>query len=153
VTGSEPLGWRHATPNDADHLAEMNARLIRDEGSRNPMTVPELADRMRGWLRSGEYQAIVFLSGSQTAAYALYCKEDAGIYLRQLFVERSRRRHGIGRMALGILRSSVWPLGARVRVEVLATNSEGAAFWRSLGFSEYATTLELLPTAALGVGP
>ena len=153
MTDPEPLDWRHATPGDMDLLAEMNARLIRDEGSRNPMTVPELGERMRGWLRSGEYHAILFSRGSQTVAYALYRKEDAGVYLRQLFVERTGRRRGIGRAALAILRSSVWPPGARVRVEVLATNPEGAAFWRSVGFSEYATTLELVPTGAPSAGP
>jgi GNAT superfamily N-acetyltransferase len=151
VTDPEPLDWRHATPNDADLLAEMNARLIRDEGSRNPMTLPELADRMRGWLRSGEYHAILFLGGSQTVAYALYRKEAAGIHLRQLFVEPSRRRRGAGRAALEILRSSVWPPGARVRVEVLATNPEAAEFWRAVGFRDYASTLELVPTEAPSV--
>ena len=153
MTGSEPLGWRHATPTDADPLAEMNARLIRDEGSRNPMTVPELAERMLGWLRSGEYRAVLFSRGSQAVAYALYREEPQGVHLRQLFVDQTQRRRGIGRAALEVLRASVWPPGVRVTVEMLATNPEGVAFWRAVGFSEYATTLELLPTAALGVGP
>ena len=153
MTDSEPLDWRHATPNDADPLAEMNAQLIRDEGSRNPMTVPKLAERMRGWLRSGEYRAVLFSRGSQAVAYALYREEPQGVHLRQLFVEQTQRHRGIGRAALEILRSSVWPPGTRVRVEVLATNPEGAAFWRSLGFSEYATTLELVPTGAPSAGP
>jgi len=148
VTDAGPLDWRPATADDAPLLAQMNARLIRDEGSRNPMTVPELTERMRGWLRSGSYQATLFSCGAQTVAYALHRKEDPGIHLRQLFVERSNRRHGIGRAALEILRSSVWPPGARVTVEVLATNPEGAAFWRALGFRDHATTLELAPVEA-----
>ncbi len=90
------------------------------------------------------HQAILFSPGSQPAAYALYRKEAVGIHLRQLFVERSQRRRGIGRAALEILRSRVWPPGTRVRVEVLATNPEGAAFWRAVGFREYASTLELV---------
>ena len=38
--------------NEADLLllAQMNKRLIEDEGSRNPMSLDQLADRMRGWL-------------------------------------------------------------------------------------------------------
>jgi len=143
-----PIDWRHATPADVPLLAEMNARLIRDEGSRNPMTVPELAERMRGWLRSGEYHAILFSRGSEFVAYALYRKEGRGIHLRQLFVERTHRRRGIGRAAVEILRSSVWPRGSRISVEVLATNPEGAAFWREVGFREYATTLERVPPEA-----
>lgn len=142
MTDAGPIDWRHATADDAPLLAEMNSRLIRDEGSRNPMTVPELAERMRGWLRSGSYQATLFSCGSQTVAYALHRKQAPGIHLRQLFVERIQRRRGIGRAVLQTLRSSVWPPGARVSVEVLATNPEGAAFWRAVGFREYATTLE-----------
>jgi GNAT superfamily N-acetyltransferase len=143
VTDPASLDWRHATPDDALLLGEMNARLIRDEGSRNRMTVAELAERMRGWIGSGAYRATLFSLGSQTVAYALHREEEGGIHLRQLFVERGLRRRGIGRAAVEILRSSVWPPGVRIRVEVLATNPDAAAFWRAAGFREYATSLEL----------
>ena len=36
----------------------------------------------------------------------------------------------------------VWPEGARVTVEVLVHNRVGVAFWRALGFQDYALTLE-----------
>ena len=144
-----PLDWRHARPDDVPLLAEMNARLIRDEGSRNPMTPTELAERMGGWLRSGEYHAVLFSTGAQSAGYALYRRVGRDIHLRQLFVERGLRRRGIGRAALEILRGSVWPPGSRIRVEVLATNPDAAAFWRAAGFREYATTLELLPPSGV----
>ena len=38
-----------ATEADLPLLAEMNRRLIEDEGSENPMTVAELQQRMRAW--------------------------------------------------------------------------------------------------------
>jgi hypothetical protein len=44
------MNFRSATLDDAPLLAEMNHQLIRDEGHRNPMTVFELAERMREWL-------------------------------------------------------------------------------------------------------
>jgi hypothetical protein len=44
------LNYRRATLNDCSLLAELNHQLIRDEGHRNKMTVPELEQRMRGWL-------------------------------------------------------------------------------------------------------
>ena len=38
--------------------------MIRDEGHRNRMTVPELEQRMRGWI-AGEYRAVVYEEGGE----------------------------------------------------------------------------------------
>jgi hypothetical protein len=46
------LLYRQAAADDAPLLAELNHQLIRDEGHRNPMTVPQLEERMRQWLAS-----------------------------------------------------------------------------------------------------
>src|SRR5215469_17045607 len=99
------LLFRRATTDDCALLAEMNHQLIRDEGHRNRMTVPELEKRMRGWLASGEYAAVIFDLGGEVVAYALYRDQPAEIYLRQLFVARNRRRKGIGRAAIEILQT------------------------------------------------
>jgi len=48
------IRYRRATLEDASVLAPMNAQLIRDEGHRNSMTVPQLSERMVLWL-GGEY--------------------------------------------------------------------------------------------------
>jgi hypothetical protein len=53
------MEYRRADAGDVPALAEMNARLIRDEGHRNPMTVAELTTRLAGWL-AGEYEAVLF---------------------------------------------------------------------------------------------
>ena len=53
------MQYRFAGDGDLDLLAEWNHQLIRDEGHRNTMTIPELRMRMMGWL-SGEYKAVVF---------------------------------------------------------------------------------------------
>jgi hypothetical protein len=55
----EPAELLHrlADDQDIDLLAEWNHQLIRDEGHRNSMTVPELKQRMEGWL-TGEYKAV-----------------------------------------------------------------------------------------------
>jgi len=47
------LAVRVAGSDDVRLLAQMNKRLIEDEGSRNPMSTPELEQRMRGWLDHG----------------------------------------------------------------------------------------------------
>ena len=138
------LIYRFATDDDLDLLAEWNHQLIRDEGHHNPMTVPELRDRMRRWL-AGEYQAIVFIAETTPVAYALYCETDHEIYLRQLFVTREKRHQGIGRESVGILREQVWPRTKRLTVEVLTANQAGVCFWRAVGYQDYSLTLEVMP--------
>ena len=92
---------RLADDSDLDLLAGWNHELIRDEGHRNPMTVPELRERMRGWL-AGEYKAVLLGPQTEPLAYAL-CRENATeVSLRQFFVRRDRRREGIGRGAMDL---------------------------------------------------
>lgn len=138
------LTFRMAGPDDCALLAELNHQLIRDEGHRNPMTVPQLAERMLGFIK-GEYRAIIFEQNNEVVAYALYRDRPEEIYFRHLFVVRHRRRQGIGRRAVQILRSQVWPKTKRLTVEVLAKNQAAVAFWRTVGYADYALILEIMP--------
>lgn len=138
------MNHRFATESDLDLLAEWNHQLIRDEGHRNSMSIPQLRERMKGWLQ-GEYRAVIFSVGSGPAAYALYREDSKEIYLRQLFVKRGQRRQGIGREAVGILQQQIWPPDKRLTVEVLTANELAVAFWRSVGYSDYCLTLEIMP--------
>jgi predicted acetyltransferase len=140
------LTYRRATLNDCARLAELNHQLIRDEGHRNPMTVPELEQRMKSWIAS-EYTAVIFEEGGAEVAYALYGEQPEEIYLRQLFVVRHHRRQGIGRRAVEILRSEIWPKQKRLTVGVLVGNTAAITFWRSVGYKDYSLTLEIRPTA------
>src|ERR1044072_755488 len=128
------MTFRSATLDDCPLLAELNHQLIRDEGHRNRMTVPELEQRMRGWL-GGEYRAVVFEDANELVAYALFREQPEEIYLRQLFVVRHHRRQGLGRQAVKILRSDLWPKNKRLTVEVLVANKGAAAFWRAVGYN------------------
>ena len=139
---------RRATAEDCPLLAKLNHQLIRDEGHRNRMTVPELEGRMKDWLAK-EYVAIVFEDAGEVVAYALYREQQEEIYLRQLFVVRRRRRQGIGRRALHILRSEIWPKTKRLTVDVLVQNEQAIAFWRAVGYRDYCLTLEIMPTDAI----
>lgn len=140
------MTFRHAKIDDCPRLADLNHQLIQDEGHRNPMTVPELEQRMRGWL-AGEYRAVIYEENGEIVAYALYSEQPEEIYLRQLFVVRHHRRQGIGRQAVEILRSQVWPKTKRLTVNVLTANQPGVAFWRKVGYTEYCLTLEIEPKA------
>jgi len=138
------MNFRRATTNDSPLLAELNHQLIRDEGHRNKMTVPELEERMKDWLAS-EYAAVIFEDRGETVAYALFREEPKEIYLRQLFVVRGRRRQSIGRKAFEILRTKIWPAGKRLTVDVLVHNTAAVAFWRAMGCKDYSLKLEILP--------
>jgi GNAT superfamily N-acetyltransferase len=140
----QAMTFRSATFDDCALLAELNHQLIRDEGHRNPMTIPQLEQRMRGFIET-EYRAIIFEQSGEVVAYALYREGPDEIYLRQLFVVRHRRRQGIGRKAVQLLRSQVWPKTKRLTVEVLVTNQGVVAFWRTVGYVDYALTLEIMP--------
>jgi len=138
------MTFRQATSEDCALLAELNLQLIHDEGHRNRMTVPELQERLEAWLAS-EYTAVLFEDGNDVVAYALYRERPEEIYLRQLFVVRNRRRQGIGRKAVEVLRSKVWPRNKRLTVDVLVQNTAAIAFWRAVGYDDYCLTLEITP--------
>src|SRR6185436_6521865 len=129
------MTFRAATIDDCSLLAELNHQLIRDEGHRNPMTVAELEQRMRGWL-AGEYRAVLFEDAAEVVAYALFREQPEEIYFRQLFVVRHRRSQGIGRRAVEILRTQVWPKTKCLTVDVLVINQRAIAFWREIGYKD-----------------
>jgi GNAT superfamily N-acetyltransferase len=138
------LEWRTASEGDIDFLAEWNQQMIRDDRHRNSMTVPELAERIRGWFARGEYSAVIFSDGDPVC-YALFKRDESLIHVRQFFVRRDRRRRGIGRAAIEILRREVWPSSARLTVEVHCGTQSTAGFWRSVGYRDYVLTMEILP--------
>jgi len=60
-------------------------------------------------------------------------------------VVRHRRRAGIGRRAIAELCAQVWPRHKRWTVSVLVKNAPAVAFWRAMGYTDYALTLEIMP--------
>ncbi|MFI5341893.1 MAG: GNAT family N-acetyltransferase [Candidatus Methylomirabilales bacterium] len=133
-----------AADRDLGLLAEWNHHLLRDEGHRNPMTVPGLRERMKGGL-GDEYTAVIFGTTAEPVASALCREKTTEVSRRQLFVRRDRRREGIGRTAVAILRNHLWPRHKRWTVEVLTATAPAGAFWRSIGYKDYCLTLEILP--------
>ena len=147
------LTIRTARADDLLDLAQMNKRLIEDEGHRNPMSIPELEQRIRRWLQS-DWRADLFLQSNieddtTLVGYALYqnrkdeytpdCPE---VYLRQFFIERPHRGQGLGRLAIQMLFSTRFPPRCTVVVDVLAANQRGLRFWQQVGFQPYQTTLK-----------
>ena len=137
------MQWRFANVADAPFLAELNLQLIADEGHRNPMNLEQLRARMAGWL-AAEYRAVLFEEGGEVIAYALFrTDERERIHLRHFLVARPFRRRGLGRKAFRLFRSEAISRGSPLILEVLSSNAVARAFWRALGFQEYAISLEL----------
>lgn len=139
------LTWRFATEADLDFLADWNHRLIVEDLHRNSMTVPELRARMEGWMRTREYQPVIF-SESGPVAHAVYGVDGEKVHLRQFFVRSDRRREGIGSAAFAILRNELWPKPTRIVVEAVCRGKDNSIpFWRSVGFRDYSLTLDIMP--------
>ena len=136
-----PMRCRPASPADIRLLAEMNARLIRDEGHRNPMDVEQLHDRMARWL-AGDYAATLFEHDGRTIGYALYRPDGPTLHIRHLYIEPAHRRRGHGTAAVKWLIDLAWPDCTRLRIEVLCHNEAALQFYRSLGFEDYCLVME-----------
>ena len=138
------LHFQRASLSDADLLGALNQQLIQDQGHRNASNLSELQERMRGWLAT-DYLAVIFEYDAEAVAYALYREEAELIYLRHFFVQRHWRRRGIGRQALHLLRTQIWPADKRLTVEILCANAAALALFRDFGFRDYSVMLEILP--------
>ncbi|MCE0496942.1 MAG: GNAT family N-acetyltransferase [Methylacidiphilales bacterium] len=138
---------RRATITDLELLGSLNHQLIEDEGHRSALTPSQLRERMRSWI-TVDYTAMLFEYKGEVVGYALYRDELGLIYLRQFFVRRDRRRKSMGRKAFELLRQQIWPANKRITVELLISNKAAIAFWKAVGFKEYALTLEIPPSAA-----
>ncbi len=111
----------------------MNRMLIEDEQADNPMTIPQLEERMTAFLRSG-YEAFLFEADGKNVGYALVDGTKTPPYLRHFFIGRECRRMGYGKAAFHALLEQ---LGTReIDIDVFVWNARGLAFWKSLGFAE-----------------
>jgi GNAT superfamily N-acetyltransferase len=145
-----PLLVRPATEADLPTLARMNRYLIEDEGSRNPMSVQGLQQRMSEWLR-GDWKVELFVDDMDAImGYAVYqFRRDmyelnkVVVYLRQLYIERDKRSRGLGSRAVELLARTRFPTGCRIEVDALASNPRGVQFWTRVGFQPYCTTMWL----------
>jgi ribosomal protein S18 acetylase RimI-like enzyme len=139
----DPLVLRPATLADAEALGRLNHELIRDEGPRTRMSHAELTERMGNWLAYEGYEALLGFDGDAVVAYVLWRDLPDSVYLRQIYVQREYRRQGTARQLMLTLFER-WP-DKRLTVDVLAGNARALAFWRRMGYQDYAVMLERLP--------
>lgn len=120
-----------ANLDDVPMLAQMNWQLIRDEGSDNPMTVDQLAERMTGFITT-TYVAWLIRVDQQVVGYVLVDMGRQPLYLRQMFIGAPYRRHGYATAAFAMLCAELQQ--APLEVEVFTWNDPAVAFWQSVGF-------------------
>jgi predicted acetyltransferase len=123
-----------ASLDDVPVLAQMNWQLIRDEGSDNPMTVDQLAERMTGFITT-TYVAWLIRVDQLMVGYVLVDLGREPIYLRQMFIWAQYRRRGYAKAAFAALCDELGHMP--LEVEVFAWNSPAVAFWQSVGFSPH----------------
>ena len=138
-----------AVEEDLPLLAQMNKRLIEDEGSYNPMSVLELHERMFQWLH-GDWKIQLFIEDKTIIGYAVYqfqvdqfFPDQKVVYVRQFYIERDKRARGLGTQAFTKLQETCFPEECRITLEVLASNPIGYKFWSHLGFQTYSTSMNL----------
>jgi ribosomal protein S18 acetylase RimI-like enzyme len=139
------MEYRFASTDDIALLARMNRELTEDENHRNrSRPVSWFEQRMQGFL-TGSYKAVLFERDGRVLAYALYTDQTEhadAIYLRQIYVDRSCRRQGVGREAMKILLNEIWPRAKRITVGVLTGNQPAIDFYRAIGFQPYSMEME-----------
>ena len=156
-----PIELRAAAPDDLSLLAQMNDRLVEDQGSENPFSVSDLEDRFKTWLESEEWQIDVIKESDSIVGYAVYqqrsdyyVEDQTVVYLRQFYIERQHRGRGLGTRAYPQLVADRFPEGLEVSLDVVSTNPRGQSFWSKFGFDAYFTEMKLKPNdLRAGTGP
>jgi len=69
----------------AELLAPLNRALIQEEGSATALSIEQLAQRLRTWLK-GDYQCWAVMEAQSCLGYCLFAEEAERIYVRQLYV-------------------------------------------------------------------
>lgn len=124
---------KKCTLEDTAWLAVLNKQLIDDEKSDNPMSIQELEERMKGFLKT-DYDAYFFVVDDAVVGYALVKNSCRPLYMRQFLIDRKYRKHHYGTEAFNSL---IKYLNVKsIDIEVLSWNEAGNRFWESCGFRD-----------------
>lgn len=133
------------TEADIGLVAAMNRQLQEDEGA-DILPLDQIESRLRRWIDSSEYRVLMICDREQRVGYLLYAVEPAesgAVYIRQLFVERDRRRMGYGAAAIIAFAKDTAKPGQPIEIDVFSWNDTGRAFWESIGFVPRYTRMRL----------
>lgn len=132
-------------------IAEMNAQLIEDERSTNPMNREQLELRALDWLRA-DWNIDFICANNKIVGYALYQfkyqstqfnRNLKEVYLRQYFIRREERNKGYGIDGIKLLKEQRFNGIKTIIIDVLEANPKGRAFWEKAGFMPYYTNMRM----------
>ncbi len=136
-------------PGELAAVARMNKELLEDEGSRNPMSLDELRERLVRFVDDEGWSVELFTVAGEIVGYITYRYEanvvspdGRSLHLRQFYIARHHRRRGLGAAAIALFKRTRLNSGERIHLDVLESNPYGKAFWRRVGFVPYATVME-----------
>lgn len=135
---------KKADNGDLTVLAMMYRQLRTDACYKSVLSLVELENKMREFITTDGWIAHLFKDNHQVIGYCLWQERSDAVYIRQFWIMRSQRRQGYGRKFFDELKLKFWN-DKRLKLEVLYHNQRGESFWRALGFSPYAITLEWEP--------
>ncbi len=130
---AKDLHLREGTNEDLDLLANLNKELVEDEKQDNKLDITQLKERMRSFMQAG-HKYFIFEITPRIIGYCLVDITRDPVYLKQFFICRGERLKGFGQACFQKLfeKLNVNSIDA----EVLAWNTRGIKFWKSLGFQD-----------------
>lgn len=134
-----PFVIRAATPRDGERVAEMAAALSREEGG-PPSRFSAEAFRRDGFGQSPAFACLVAERDGTVIGYALHHPDydtgrlARGVYLSDLYVEKTARRLGAGRALMAATARAGRRLGTRrLGWGVLRHNAPARRFYETIG--------------------
>jgi GNAT superfamily N-acetyltransferase len=142
------LTIKAATLDDIETLTTMNKQLIEDEGSRNPMDIAQLRQRMMDMIE-GEWNVLLINNQTEDVGYMIYkvspdeyFPDQSELYIRQYFIKRQHRGTGLGAQAFNLISEKYFPENTVLTLDVLEINPGGRKFWEKVGFKPYLTHMK-----------
>jgi ribosomal protein S18 acetylase RimI-like enzyme len=87
-------------------------------------------------------KSLLIVKENEILGYCLFRDDKEYIYIRQLYVEKNKRKMGLGKACIQWLKSNLW-IDRTIRMDVLSNNKDGIEFWRKMGFKDYCITMEM----------
>lgn len=130
-----------ATLDHLEVLTDMNIALRADEQIDNEMSRVEVKARMRNFITGKQFQVYTINADSGIVGYMVVDVIRKPPYLRQFFIETTKRSQGLGTSALAELRTLL--ASDRLDVEVMIWNPRAIKFYEKNGFKARVVGLRL----------
>ncbi|HLB74029.1 MAG TPA: GNAT family N-acetyltransferase [Sedimentisphaerales bacterium] len=132
---------RPADNNDSDRITELVFAVLREYGlAPDPeSTDADLKDIEQSYLkRGGAFFVLEDRPGSIIGAYGLYRIDEATCELRKMYLRKSFRGRGLGKLLLDDALTKARRMGfEKVTLETASVLTEAIALYKSYGFAQY----------------